>query len=197
VKFTVFDLSTGQVLRSVECEDPASSLADPTTEGHIEDHWDDTQFYVDLETLLPVEYPARPSRVHEWDFAAREWRDPRTLLQLQDAKWESIKRQREAAKVAPTMETPFGLIDADAKAMENIKAALLGLREADSLGLPAGPIEWTMADNSAVSLSLQDLGTISVLLLQRGDAAHQTGRALRDAIYAATRPEDVEAITWP
>lgn len=138
----------------------------------------------------------RPAYSAQWDVQTQTWVDLRGLEELRSARWEAIKAAREAAKVAPTMETPYGVVDADAKAIENLKGTLMGLQAAQSLGQTIGLITWTMADNSEQQFTLAQLSEIAMLVLGRGNAAHEKGRLLRAQIDAAQTPEAVEAVVW-
>lgn len=117
-----------------------------------------------------------PKHLAAWNPAAEQWEDMRSLQQVKADKWGEIKSAREAAKVAPLMQTPYGAIDADPRSIENIKGTLLGLQAAAPLGQAPAAIDWTMADNSVVALTPAQLGEVAVLLLLRGDAAHAKAR---------------------
>jgi hypothetical protein len=142
--------------------------------------------------------PERPSADHVWNRLAKAWVDPRTIAELQDAKWETIKAAREAATVDPVLATPFGAIDADEKALKNIERTLSGLAALASLGQAVNTIDWTMADNSVKALTPQQLSMVTALLLQRGQKAYATARDLRETIYSnRATPESLKAVQWP
>lgn len=144
--------------------------------------------------------PTRPGDNHVWDPINKDWTDPRTLDDLKVERWEAIKQAREFAKVAPTMITPYGIFDAHAAAVQNVKDALMGRREAERLaGAPLPPIIWTLAGDGdpTVEITTDQLAEVGVLLLSRGDAAHQTARELRARIDAATSAAELDAIAWP
>ena len=53
--FTIFDRSTGVILRRVYCrEADAAAQYDPATHDHIEGNYDDLMFSIDPETKEPV-----------------------------------------------------------------------------------------------------------------------------------------------
>lgn len=192
VPFTAVDSVTGEVRYSGTASEPQVLANETTTiiEGviHPHDGW--------VEEGVFHARPARPSHHHEWDWGTKAWHDPRTLQDLRDQRWEVIKKAREAAKVAPTMSTPYGVVDADAKALENIKSTLLGMQSVIALGGTPGPITWTMADDSDQELTYAQLSEIALLLLGRGNVAHERARQLRAQIDAAQTPEEVAAVVW-
>lgn len=195
--FAVVD-STGEPRRELTLTDP-SDLELNVFQGELvvsgplpqEDSW------YDAENFAWVVKPPRTSDVHVWNPQAKEWADPRTLSQIQGAKWAEIKEAREASKVSPLLDTPFGIFDADALGAANIKDTLNGLAALALLGSSVPTIEWTLADNTAVSLTHADLATVGALLLQRTNDAYEIARVLRERIYAATTPEEVQAVVWP
>lgn len=149
----------------------------------------------ELQTVTPV-LPVPPeAQVVQFVVADRPLAEVLPIVQAR--KWAEIKARREAEKVAPLLTTAVGVVDADARGIENLKGTLHGLRAAADLGLQIPPIGWTLADNSSVQLTLPQLEAIAVALLQRGDTAHQTARTLRAQIDAATTVAEVLAVVWP
>jgi hypothetical protein len=193
MKFTAYSAKNGEVLFSGDADVPGALRTRDTLilEGvaHDGEGWIDA-----AGAFNPV--PQKPTESHKWDWAARQWTDPRTLADHKAAKWAQIKRAREAEKVAKHMATPFGVVDADVAGVENLKATMAGLQAAMSLGATPGPMAWTMANDSVVELTPAELAQISVLLLARGNAAHVKARGLRTQIDAAATPAEVEAIGW-
>ena len=145
-----------------------------------------------LQTAAPVlPVPADASAV---GFVVTD--KPNALDVLKKRKWVEIKAAREAAITAPTMETPHGAIDADDRSIQNITRALVAWREALALGVGPATIDWTMADNTAATMTIDQLGQVAAILLGRGDAAHQKARLLRAQIDAATTATEVAAVMW-
>lgn len=217
-----YDLGTGLFADgTLVCPDADVAANTPAGYGALRGEFDALSQRVDVAAEQPAEpeldehgqpvlwappvidyQPPAPAddelRTWAWDAATKRWVATPALLALQNAKWAEIKAAREAAMVAPTMGTPFGVFDADAESLDKIAKALQGRREAELLlGQEPAPIEWTLADNTAAALTTAELAQVAVLLLSRGDAAHQTARSLREAIFAATTPEEVQAVEWP
>lgn len=185
--------STGKILRLVFCDDIQLQLQ--PGEEYIQGNVDATKFYVDVDTKTFVEFPPKPASYYTWDWSTHTWIDPRTLQQVKDQKWEQIKRDRDAAINAP-LSTPYGVFDADANSRANIANAVLYLQTLEQQGTP-GTINWTLADNTTITLNYAEMSEVGLLLGQRTNAAYDTARALRAQIDAATTIPEVEAIHWP
>lgn len=136
----------------------------------------------------------RPNHTATWDDSTMEWVDTRTLQDLKDAKWGQIKAAREAAIDAP-LSTPFGDFDSDERAQKSITDAVLMLQSLESLGTP-GTIDFTLFDNSVVTLDTAQMVQVGLLLGQKVQAAYTLARALRLQIDAATTPAEVAAVVW-
>lgn len=149
--------------------------------------------YID-ETDAVVDMPPQPSAEHVFDWATHAWIDPRTLAQHQAARWEAMKVAREVAISAP-LSTPYGTFDATPAARTNITDAVLMAQTLAAAGSPVA-IDFTLADNSVVTLSAAQMVEVGLCLGARTQAAYATARALRAAIAAATSIEDVLAIEW-
>ena len=137
-----------------------------------------------------------PSEFHVFDYTTKQWVDPRTLDDLKATKWEEVKRWRADATVAPQLVTRFGVFDGDAAGVNNIKSAVLGLREAAAIGAAPSTITWTLYDNSAVELTPNELSEVAAMLLARGNVAHVRARVLRLQIEAATTAAELDALAW-
>lgn len=141
-----------------------------------------------------VERPAQPSEFHAWDFVNKVWVDPRTLVDHQDAAWERIKLDRAAA--ATTAITVAGhTYDADPESRANIVGSFASAQDAIANGMP-WQREWTLADDSSVWLTAEQMVQVGRALDAQVDAAHQRGRQLRAQIYATTDPHQLTNITW-
>lgn len=149
--------------------------------------------YVDNGAVVP--FPPRPSLNHDFDYTTKQWFDPRPLTELQALKWGSVKAAREEALVAP-LTTPFGVFDADAASQKSITDAVLMLQTLASLGQPT-TIDFTLADNTVVTLNGADMVMVGLALGQRTQQVHATARALRAAIETSTSIEELDLISWP
>lgn len=153
------------------------------------------RFYVDVSSQSLVEFPPKTTSYYSWDWATHSWADSRTLQQAKDQKWTQIKLDRDASIKAP-LSTPYGTFDADANSRANIANAVLYLQTLAQQGTP-GTVDWTLVDNTTITLNYAEMSEVGLLLGQRTNTAYDTGRALRLQIDAATTIAEVDAIQWP
>ena len=190
VRAAIYDLTTGRILRTIEC--PADFIARQAGPGEsfleVTTGVDDTSHYIADGALVPI--PARPGNHHTFDYTAKQWIDPRTLSDLQVAKWEQIKRARANAEFGGfTWDgSPF---DSDAISQSRIQGAVQLAAMA-----PGFTIDWTLANNSVRNLSAADLAAVGVALGLHVGTQHDKARVLRAQIEAATTADEVDAVTW-
>lgn len=143
-----------------------------------------------------VNFPASPGETHEWDWGSKSW-VYKGLADLQAQRWEDMKASRQAAVEAPLV-TPYGTFDADAESRAYIiDSAHLMQTEAQTLAPGSQPTDdFTLADNSVVTLTAGQMVEVALLLAAQIKAAFARGREVRAAIAAATTPDAVLAITW-
>jgi hypothetical protein len=141
-----------------------------------------------------LEQSEQPSTFHIYDWVTKQWIDPRSLVDFKDAKWEEMKKARTAAIDAP-LTTPYGVFDSSPSARTSITDAVLLLQTLASLGTPT-TIDFTLADNSVVTLNTTQMVQVGLMLGQKVQVAHSRARVLRLQGEAATTVAEVEAITW-
>lgn len=146
--------------------------------------------YHDVVINAPVALPERPSPNHRFDYAKKQWIDPRTLNDIKLAKWAIIKQARSSAEFGGfTWDgSPF---DSDAISQSRIQGAVQLAAMA-----PGFTIDWTLANNSVRNLSAADLANVGAALGMHVATQHAKARTLRSQIEAATTPAEVEAVTW-
>lgn len=196
--YAIYNTITGQITQicSASNVDAIQHLLGPNTAALVcNEGLSNAQFYVDVNSLSLVEFPPKPNVYTIWDWTTHSWIDPRSIQNHKDQKWEEIKRSRDAAINAP-LSTPYGVFDADASSRANIANAVLYLQTLEQQGNP-GTVDWTLADNTTITLNYTEMSEVGLLLGQRTNAAYDTGRALRAQIDAATTIAEVDAIHWP
>lgn len=142
-----------------------------------------------------IQLPESPGHGYQFHWVIQQWQDTRTLTDRKLQAWNAIKAAREAAIDAP-LATPYGTVDSKAKDRTNITDAVLMLQTLAALGTPT-TIDFTMANNTTMTLTTTQMVTIGLLLGQKVQAAHATARGLRTAIDSATTLSQLESITWP
>lgn len=103
----------------------------------------------------------------------------------------SAKNYRDTQEVAP-ITFNGNTFDYDAKARERLLIARTAIEDAGG----TGTIEWTLADQSRVTISLADFKGINAAAATRSNTLHVNYTTTKTAILAATTIEEIEAITY-
>jgi len=111
------------------------------------------------------------------------------LEDVQAAKISELKGIRDAKEVEP-IRTDKGLFDYDDKARDRIQAAIIALNA-------GGHIDWTLADNTNVTVTNLDLENVVRAVAVRSNTLHVIYRQLKEQVMAAETNEEVEAVVWP
>lgn len=192
--YLIYKKSNGEISRSIQCQpgfiDKHVSESEGWIKGDPSITWL-THKVVDGELVAHPTPRVQPTTNHTWDDQALVWVDPRTLQEIKDAKWESIKLERETRETG-TFQWNGHTIDAD---KARINGASTGALIANGAGVPYSDA-WTLADNSTISVTGDDILAMGVALLQHVSACHARARDLRLLIEAATTKDQVDAITW-
>ena len=138
--------------------------------------------------------PPPPSAHHIFDYTTKQWVDPRTLDDHKSAKWKEIKRQRDVAEFA-TFTYNNMEFDGDLDAQRRLAAYISVSKSSIAAGQPF-EAEFTLANNTTVTLTAQDFVGIELAKVQAVAATFNHASALRAQIDAATTVQEVEAITW-
>ena len=113
-----------------------------------------------------------------------------TLDELKTVKLAELKLQRDTAEVLP-IEYDGNSYDYDEKARDRINAAIIAL---EMKGAEA-TIEWTLADNTSLTVTSKDLKMVIAAVAVRSNELHVKYRAASDKIDVAKTKEDLEKIT--
>ena len=191
MKYTIYTQSTGQIQRIIDC-----------SPGLIDMQLLDGEVYVDgspdfggagyISAGQFVAVGNAPGPHHVFDFAAKQWVDPRSLLQLKADQWVAIKAARDAAEFGG-FTWDGSTFDSDLTSQSRIQGAvqLAGLDPANF------SLDWTLADNSVRTLSAAQMTAVGAALGVHVAAQHALGRTLRSQIEAATTAAEVDAVAWP
>lgn len=112
-----------------------------------------------------------------------------TLDELKVKKKAELKAERDSLEVEP-IEYKGNVFDYDEKARERINAAMVAL-EVQSSG---STIEWTLADNTAVKVTEQDLKMVIAAVAMRSNKLHIAYRVASDKVDGAQSKEDLATI---
>lgn len=183
---SVYDQITGQVLRTVTCQEEDVLLNVNSGELWLDAEVSDETHYVQNGELVP--FPAKPSPHHEWDWTTKSW------LPNLDAT-RSSKLEKIAAELNARLYLPCSGFDADRVSRERISGMIARLQRGD--GLPAGWIGWRDAGNQQrwatddAATVLANLTALSRAIEDREQALLVASWAHKDAIAAL---EDIDAI---
>ena len=138
--------------------------------------------------------PESPSVHCTFNWATKEWQDPRTLQDLKDAKWAAIKQARDAAEFSTFTYNDL-VFDGDLNAQRRLTAYISVSKSAIAAGQPFST-DFILADNSLVTLSAQDFVGIELAKVQAVAAAFSHGAMLRNQIELATVVAELTSIAW-
>ena len=130
-----------------------------------------------------VEMPAQPSPHFIFDYEIKQWVDPRTLDEIKAQKWTEIKFERDQLEFSG-FEFEGNTYDSDQVSQGRITgAAAAGVDQT-----------WTLADNTTVELTAQQLKELYAALQAHIAGVHERGRIARQLIFDAETREQVDAI---
>ena len=162
----------------IDLNTPSNAVyVDDVNPASMTDYWD-----FDLHQFVSIGDP--PSSHHIFDYAFKQWVDPRTLNEIKNQKWQEIKKQRTQLEFGGFI-FEGGLYDSDEISQGRIMgAALAGMDQV-----------WTLKDNSTRLLTAAQLVELYAAMAQHVAQCHERGRIARAAIEAAQTKEEVEAVT--
>ena len=156
---------------------------------------------LDLETgeVVPYQPPPPPDTelvTWAWNMTTERYVAEPTLAAHRLDAWSRIKAARTAAEQAPLPVGPL-TFDADEASQQRIAGAVQMAQLAIASGQDAGwSITWTLADNTAATLTAAQMIGVGLALAARTSAIHAKGRDLRAQIDAAGSLDELNAITW-
>lgn len=112
-----------------------------------------------------------------------------SLDELKEAKINLLKQIRDRLEAEP-IEYNGNRFDFDSKARDRINAAMVALE------LGGDSLQWTTADNTETTVTVDDLKAIIAAVAMRGNDLHVKYRELKSQVEAATSKAEIEAITW-
>lgn len=118
----------------------------------------------------------------------------RTLEQVKTDKREQINSMRDNLEQSgfPYLDK---VIDSNPVSVQRITVAVQAAQAAIGAGQPFA-ITWTCQDNSTLDLDAVGMMGMPVALAMFANTLHETARAKKELIDAATTIEEVEAVTW-
>lgn len=117
------------------------------------------------------------------------------LLKLKDKKWFELKIIRDQKEFGGFVWNTH-TFDSDSQAQSRIQGAVQLAMIAASNNTSFS-IDWTLQDNSVITLSGSDMIAVGLALAQHVEGVHAIGRDLRAQIEACTTTQALDAINWP
>lgn len=197
-RWSFYDLATGKVADLVITSDAAAAeLNAPTGHAPIAGPLDPLSQRVDVATGAVVDWqpPAPPddaSQTWAWDAEARRWVSRPTIAAQRAAAWELIKAER-GRRLSSTFSCAGRVYQID---RDNVPGAALDALRAQLASEPWS-IDWTLADNSVVTLNSSQMIEMAMAMRQAISDLWAASEQLRSQIEAATTPEQLAAIAWP
>lgn len=188
-EFTAYEALTGRVLYGGTAYAPASMATESTlilVGEAFTDGW--------IDSGRHYSQPTKPTPHHTFNWQTKQWLDPRTLQDLKDAKWAVIKQARDAAEFS-TFTYNDMVFDGDLDAQRRLASYISVSKSAIAAGQPFSA-DFTLADNSLVTLSAQDFVGIELAKVQAVAAAFSHGAMLRNQIELATVVAELTSIAW-
>jgi len=131
-----------------------------------------------------------PSPNHIFNYATKQWEDPRTLQDLKAAQWALIKQARTAAEYAG-FTWDGSTFDSDAVSQNRITGAVTLAQLSNTF-----TIDWTLATNQVRTLNQSEMLQVGAALGVHVQTQFAKGQSLRVQTDAATTQAEVEAIVW-
>lgn len=147
-----------------------------------------SKHYVDVENLEVKEKGQPPSDGYVFNYDQKEWEF--TLTLAKELKWEEIKSQRNSQE--------FGSFEWQGSQIQCNEVSQRRLQGAVQMAAinPSVVINWTMEDNSVVSLTAPQIIDMGTALGVHVTDTHEHGRMLRQLISDATTESQLNLITW-
>lgn len=191
IPFTTYEKATGRIMYSGRAQDPSALETD--TLGVLVNQEINLEGWVVDQIFHQL--PDSPNEFYTFNWQTKQWEDNRNVQDVKLYKWNIIKNTRFTKLTSP-LYTPFGIFDANYEAQKSITDAIMLLQTLEAAGTPT-TIDFTLADNTTMTLTTAQMVQVGILLGQRTQEIYAIGRDLRAQIDAATTIAEVEAITWP
>lgn len=138
----------------------------------------------DFETEKWIEAGLPPSKYHTFNYTSKAWEDERSLDEVQNQKWDEIKRLRDLIE--------YGGFKYQGNTYDSTLESQARISSAVSLGIA---LEWADKENNYIPLTSEMLKELQVALGEHVKKTHELCRAAREKIFSAKSKEEVNAVT--
>jgi hypothetical protein len=182
---TTYSQITGEILCVMTVkEGDLVHVADPFIYGKPEQQ----NSYVDNGVF--VFFGEQQDAWHIFDYATKQWVDPRTLQDHKTAKWTELKQARSQAEYAG-FTWDGSVFDSNAISQQRITGAVT-LAQMDT----EFSINWTLADNTVRQLNATQMKEVGAALGVHVATQFARAQDLRTQLDAAQTAEQVAAVNW-
>ena len=173
------------------------AFSDGPPDGYVETDLDiytisaDQMYRVVNGEIIATGIPNMPPNNYDiWDEVNGGWIDSRDLDQKKADKWVEIKAARDAQE--------FGSFDWGGYTFQCDEVSQRRIQGAVQLASmsSAFSIDWTLLDNSVITLTADQMIEVGQTLASHVNALHVKSRGLRIDIESATTEQEISAITW-
>lgn len=187
--YAIYKTDTGQGTRIISCPPDMIEHQLSTGESYIEGQFEFPQepWYVDGGQFKTA--GKQPSSAYTFNWVTKQWEA--SIDKLKDAKWEEIKKARDAAQYGG-FTWDGSRFDSDQVSQQRIAGSV---QLANIVG-SSFSVDWILADNTTRTLSASDMVAVGAALGAFVQAQFVKGQSLRNQIMAATTPEEISAISW-
>lgn len=145
----------------------------------------------EVVTLVETDNPETELEHFKKMLPVVSWQEENEPLDQAKARYvNAAKAYRDAQEVEPITYNG-NTYDYDAKARERLLIARTALEDAGG----TGTIDWTLADQSRVTIGLDDFKGINATAATRSNTLHVNYTNTKAALLAATTVEELETIT--
>ena len=201
--WSFYDNGTGMLHTSRIAAPPGTDLAGVTPSGHtaIEGWYDRESQKVDWEADPPVIVDYQPNGpadtddyTYAWDSGTKRWKATKTLAKEKKDKKEEVRAARVVDEFS-TFTWDGHTFDGDATSQSRITGASLLALQAQLASAPFS-IDWTLADDSVVTLDAPDMLAVGAALATYVQSMHTQFRSIKDEIEAASDVPTVHGKHW-
>lgn len=195
MKFAIYKPATGEIVRTITCDIESILQQIGPLESYVQmEQGDDSTHYI--VSGVPTLLPSRPDDFHVFDWATKQWEDPRTLVDLKLACTRRINTARLLANQSGFIHMGK-LIATDPLSRSDID----GINGYVTLygDLPenwAGA--WKAEDNTYLPISnLDEWKAFYASMVAAGNMNFAISEQLKAALALADTPVEIEVIVWP
>ncbi len=168
-------------------------VLDDTDRSPVSGAWQIPAYCVEIEPPAEKEGFKIKWNGSAWEYEEEEPKEPEpekpTLDELKQRKLMELKWERDKREVEPIAYNG-NLYDYDEKARDRINAAIIAL---DLQGEKA-TIEWTLADNSNITVTADNLRAVIGAVAVRSNTLHVAYRTAKEQVESCTTEEDLGKI---